>query len=217
MNEILPVKRSKSQARRNYDRLSKVYDLLTVSEKPLIKQGIDLLAIRSGEHVLEIGCGPVTGLKFVTKALGHQGKAIGLDLSHQMLKKSQGKGITPAPQLIQADGARLPLRSAEFDAVFSAFTVELFTEDDIRNVLGECRRVLKPLGRLGIVSLANSPHTLALQLYEQAHRLFPVAVDCRPIPLAALLKDRGFQLIRSEKTHNWGLPIGFTLSTKRQA
>ncbi len=213
MKTILPVKRSKAQARRFYDRISRVYDALTASEAGLIQRSVDLLALQAGESLLEIGTGTGRALHRFAETTPNFKSLVGLDLSRRMLLRSKAKGITPAPLLIQGDGACLPLPAHSFDAVYTAFTLELFSEQDIHLVLAECRRVLKSGGRLGVVALASAPRTLSLRLYEAAHRLFPVAVDCRPIPLPALLAKNGFALITAEKEINWGLPIHLTVST----
>lgn len=214
MSALLPIKRSKAQARRFYDRISGIYDVLTASEKPVIKQGLDLLDVQPGEHVLEIGCGTGSALQWIHNNASTPAGVLGLDLSRQMLLKSQQKTsrLQHPPLLIQGDGVKLPLAKAAFDAIFMSFTLELFSEAEIKTVLGECRRALKPSGRLGVVSLADTPRTLPLRLYELAHQLFPVAVDCRPIPVIDLLQTNGFEVKTAIKERNWGLPIHLTLS-----
>jgi ubiquinone/menaquinone biosynthesis C-methylase UbiE len=211
---MLPIIRSKDQARRYYDRISQFYETLTSSEIGLIQQGIEILAVQPGERVLEVGCGPGRGLKMITETTPDIEALVGFDLSYKMLLQSQSKQISPLPYYIQGDGAHLPMESGTFDALFSAFTLELFSEEDIIWVLGECRRVLKPYGRLGIVSLTGLPRTLSVRLYELAHQLFPVMVDCRPIPLVGLLEDNGFCIQTVEKSLNWRLPVMITMSTK---
>jgi ubiquinone/menaquinone biosynthesis C-methylase UbiE len=212
---MLSITRSKAQARRYYDRISQFYERLTSSEGSIILQGIEMLAVQPGERVLEVGCGPGTGLKFLAETTPGIEAIVGLDLSRNMLLQSQRKHISPHPHYIQGDGAHLPLARDTFDALFSAFTLELFSEEEIHVVLGECSRVLKPGGRLGVVSLAGSPRTFSVQLYELAHQLFPVAVDCRPIPLVELVEENGFCIQTADKTLNWGLPVMITVSTKR--
>jgi len=217
MTEISPITRTKIEARRYYDRISKYYDFLSISEQPLIRQGVSLLSIKPQEQILELGSGTGTGLSQIVERLSPAGLVIGLDISHQMLLHSQNKTNHKdvLPVYLQGDATRIPLRSGSFDAVFASFTLELFSIKDIHRVLSECSRVLKPAGRLCLVSLVQSPRTLSLQLYKLAHRLFPVAVDCRPIPLADLLTNNGFQIKRSQKALNWGLPIDLTLSIKQ--
>ena len=216
MNEMLPIKRSKTRARRFYDRISGIYDTLTSSEKALIKQGVELIAVQPGEHVLEIGCGTGSALKFILDSDLNPAGVIGLDLSRKMLLQSQKKNsqVEPPPLHIQGDGVHLPLLNNSLDVVFISFTLELFSKADLTKVLGECHRVLKSKGRLGVVSLASTPRTLPLKIYELAHQLFPVAVDCRPIPLVELLEANGFETITAKKHRNWGLPIHLTLSRK---
>lgn len=212
---MLPINRSKAQARRYYDRISRFYEMLTTSEKGIIQRGIEMLALQPGERMLEVGCGPGIGLKLITEITPGIEALVGFDLSRKMLLHSQHKPISPNPHYTQGDGAHLPLASNAFNALFSAFTLELFSGEEIHVVLSEYSRVLKPDGRLGIVSLAGSPRTLSVRLYELAHQLFPVAVDCRPIPLIDLLAENGFCIQTAEKKLNWGLPVILSVSTKR--
>ncbi|MFZ0532240.1 MAG: hypothetical protein WAM09_03595, partial [Anaerolineales bacterium] len=59
--QISRVERSKSAARRAYNRMSRIYDLLAgSSEAQFIHLGLDMLAVRAGETILEIGSGTGT-------------------------------------------------------------------------------------------------------------------------------------------------------------
>ena len=204
MKPMAPVLRTKDQARRYYDRISAIYDWLTASEKPLIKQGIETLSPQPGEWILEIGCGTGTGLALIQEKVSPSGFSLGLDLSHRMLLESR---INFCSALILGDAAHLPLSSGCFDGLFCSFTLELFPQTQISLVLNEIRRVLKPDGRLLVIALSNHHDTLALRLYERAHRLFPVAVDCRPIPLEQILHDNRFHIQTAVEFMNWGLPM----------
>ncbi len=216
MAEILPVNRTKQQARRYYDRISGIYDWLTISEAPLIEKGVKQLNISPGESILEVGCGTGRGLSLMARGLNSQGGLIGLDLSRKMLSVSRKKTeeTQPKPDLIQGDATRLPVQAGQIDALFCSFTLELFAADEIVIVLHEFRRVMKPSGRLGVVALAQEPRNLSVRLYEFAHKLFPVAIDCRPIPLVALLQENGFEVTTSAIEKNWGLPVHITTCKK---
>ena len=213
MNDIIPVTRSKHSARRYYDRISAVYDWLTASEKNLIRKGVDILSPSPGETILEIGSGTGSGLKFMSDQLSGEGHLIGLDLSHKMILTSQEKlrHISKVCSLIQGDGSHLPLYQNILDAVFCSFTLELFSKKEISAVLKEIHGVLKPGGRLAVLSLSDQPKTLAERLYTVGHRLFPKMLDCRPIPLLDLLVESGYRILYQEKSLNWGLPIQIVL------
>ena len=204
MKQLTPILRSKEQARRYYNRISGIYDWLTASEKSLIKNGVDTLSPQAGEKILEIGCGTGTGLKFILNKLNASGTVVGLDLSHKMLLESKAK---TSANLLQGDASELPITRAVFDGVFCSFTLELFSEKEILIVLKEIHRVLHTDGRLVVIALAKHPYTLAVRLYEVAHKLFPVAVDCRPIPLRQIIEENGFKILSTDKMMNWGLPV----------
>lgn len=215
MREISPINRSTNQARKYYDRISKFYDWLTSGEKKFVKLGVDLLSVKPKEKIVEVGCGTGAGIKYIQRKLSLEGILVGFDLSHQMLKRSQTKieFNNSGTHLVQGDAAKLPIKQDQFDGVFCSFTLELFSEREIRHVFTEFCRILNPGGRLAIVSLAQEPHTVAVDIYEWFHKKFPVAVDCRPIPLLYLLVDAGFEVTESRTDHYWGLPITIAYAT----
>ena len=214
MKRISPIKRSKSQARHYYDRISKIYDLMTSGEKGFIQKGVALLKIKPTEKIIDIGCGTGTGLKYIRKELSRFGSCIGIDLSHQMLLESKEKieSDSPCCNLVQGDGTNLPLEQDQFDGILCSFTLELFSQDDISTVLDELRRVLRDEGRCVFVALAQEPQTLVVNVYEWLHEQFPVAIDCRPIPLTDLLLEHGYKILDSTTMQYWGLSIKIVLS-----
>ncbi len=88
-DEISRVRRSKAAARASYDRMSGWYDWMAgSSEKGFTEQGLELLCVQPGEHVLEIGCGTGQSLLALSHAAGAIGRVYGLDLSSGMLHQS---------------------------------------------------------------------------------------------------------------------------------
>ncbi|RLD05948.1 MAG: 2-heptaprenyl-1,4-naphthoquinone methyltransferase, partial [Chloroflexota bacterium] len=108
----------------------------------------------------------------------------------------------------------IPFQGGFFDGVFTSFTLELFDSPHIPVVLSECRRVLKPGGKLVIVSLSKD-RALGLmgRMYESFHDRFPKWADCRPIPIKSLVKDAGFIIRESQEYKMWGLPVGMVLAS----
>jgi demethylmenaquinone methyltransferase/2-methoxy-6-polyprenyl-1,4-benzoquinol methylase len=209
-NEIERVSRSKEQARKSYNVMSRWYDLFTSSEKVFTDIGIQMLGVQPDESVLEIGCGTGHALvEFTSKCK----KVTAIDLSEKMLKVAQRKLQSKKAGLCQADGLFLPFYKEQFDNVFVSFTLELFDTPEIPKILHEIHRVLKDGGRLGVVSLAKQDK-LAVQIYEWFHRQMPSFVDCRPIYLQPLLKESGVQIQESIIKKMWGLPVEIAVARK---
>jgi demethylmenaquinone methyltransferase/2-methoxy-6-polyprenyl-1,4-benzoquinol methylase len=206
---------SREQTRQNYDRLSRWYDLFAGSEVKFTETGLQLLGVKTGERVLEIGFGTGHTLMRLAKRSGESGLTAGVELSPGMIamaeKRLQAQGPECSARIIQGDGARLPFVSRSFDAVFLAFTLELFAESEIPVLLEECHRVLKSDGRLGVVSLAKRD-TLACRLYEWGHERWPNVLDCRPIDVRKCLEVGGFRVQAAKVKSMWGLPVEIVLS-----
>jgi demethylmenaquinone methyltransferase/2-methoxy-6-polyprenyl-1,4-benzoquinol methylase len=149
-----------------------------------------------------------------------RGKSFGLDLSLGMAKIAQKRlsrgGLLDISELMLSDTLPIPLLSGSIDGVFSSFTLELFDTPLIPDVLAECRRVLKPGGRLVIVSLSRDrPLGWIGRAYEAFHNRFPTLVDCRPIPVLQLMKKAGYTIINSRAMNMWGLPVMIVKAIKQ--
>ena len=198
-----------------YDRISFIYDWLTISERPYRELALELLDLQPGESVLEIGCGTGQTLLALGAATGDQGRVVGLDLSPGMLQQSQknlGQGKGNTISLLRGSGLDLPLEANSFDALFMSFTLELFSLEEQHKVLGEARRVLRENGRLGLVTLTTDSQSFSLSLYQSLHEIFPGTIDCRPINPAPLLTAAGFIVSRQEGRAMFGLPLSIIMA-----
>ena len=210
---------NKAATQHNYDRLSRIYDLLSGGiEQALSHLGLKMLAVNPGERVLEVGFGTGHSLIDLAALVTKNGAVVGIDLSPKMaaeaLKKLKRKA-KPSPVLAGvADGVQMPFAPACFDAVWMSFTLELFCDSDALLVLNECRRVLKQGGRLGLVSLARTSQPGFMErLYVRAQRSFPSLIDCHPIEVEKMLTSAGFQTTISNRRSLWGLPVDIVVST----
>jgi demethylmenaquinone methyltransferase/2-methoxy-6-polyprenyl-1,4-benzoquinol methylase len=197
--------------RSNYDRLSPWYDLLAgPSERACRALGLRMLQVQPGERVLEIGAGTGQALGVLSRSAGPAGCAWGIDLSMGMCRVAGRRRAAAEGSwlVIRGDALRLPARDAAFDAVFMSFALELFEATDMERVLGECARALRPGGRLAVVALADDGRPGIMQrAYVWAHRRFPGWVDCRPIPVPAILAASGLRVRSTVRTAMWGLPV----------
>ena len=89
---------TRDQVRDVYDKRAGIYDLAVWSYylagmriRRWRRMAVDTLALRSGDTVVEIGCG--TGLNFslLEQAVGATGKIIGVDISEAMLDQARNR------------------------------------------------------------------------------------------------------------------------------
>ncbi|MFE5618631.1 class I SAM-dependent methyltransferase [Streptomyces sp. NPDC056463] len=106
------------------------------------------LGLRSGDAVLDAGCGTGRALPALRTAVGPTGTVIGADLTPEMLAEAVRAGRDEAGELIRTDVARLPLRDGALDAVFGAGLISHLANPaaDLR----ELARVVRAGGRLAL-------------------------------------------------------------------
>ncbi len=216
---ILPVFQTKEQTKAFYNKISRVYDLLSDrSEAPIRKAGLALLKAQPGERVLEIGFGTGHCLEALAKAVGVGGRVMGMDLSDQMVKLARHNlreaGLLERCRLRCGDATHLPDAADSLDAVFMSFTLELFDGPEIPTVLTECRRVLRPGGRLVVVGMSKEgSHDPLIQVFEWAHKHFPQFLDCRPIYVRTAIEEAGFRIEQVRHKHLW-IPVEIVRGVK---
>ena len=219
---ILSVPRSKEEAKQFYDRISRVYDYLTGAfEQKYAEMAAERLSVQEGETVLEIGFGPGRCLKRLAESVGKTGKVYGVDISSGMLEVARRRldkaQLIDRVELYCGDAVSLPYGDNTFDATFMSFTLELFDTPEIPRLLKEVKRVLKPRGRIGVISMSKeNGESLLLRLYEWAHRKWPKYIDCRPIYLEHSLRDAGYEIREKEKVKLLGLPVEIVIAIKER-
>lgn len=199
-----------------YDRISHSYDMIADSNEHVAREkGLAALAISAGETVLEIGYGTGHSLVTLANAVGETGKVYGVDISDGMKTVSEKRvteaGVADRVELSVANTPPLPYDDNTFDVVSMSFTLELFPLETIPEVLKEIRRVLKPEGRLGVVSMAlpkeGEKDSFLEKTYKWMHQHFPHIVDCQPINAEGFLTDAGFEIQFDETLEIWTMPV----------
>jgi SAM-dependent methyltransferase len=107
---------------------------------------LDLVGVRDGMTVLEIGAGGAQCSRWLAGA--HDVRVVASDLSGGMLRTAHDIDAARGTRLplLQCDGTALPLADASVDRVFTAYGVVPFVADS-GAVLREAARVLRPGGR----------------------------------------------------------------------
>jgi SAM-dependent methyltransferase len=150
------------------------------------------LARQPGDRLLEIGCG---GGLLLRDAPGTGVHAAGLGHSPDMAELAAGRA--PGAAVLPATAERLPFAADSFTA--AAMSVVFFFLTEPLRLLAECRRVLRPGGRLAVFTArscaARRPEPLAAQ--GHFHSDAKLAALARQAGLAEVKvhNDRGGQLL----------------------
>jgi ubiquinone/menaquinone biosynthesis C-methylase UbiE len=216
--DVLPVRQTKRQTRRFYDRIAPFYDLLSErTEWPVRQRALAALEPRPGERILEIGPGTGHNLVELARAVGTRGHVHGIDLSEAMLERArrliEQSDLTERVTLSCGDAVDLPYFDGTMDGVLMTFALELFDTPQIPVVLSECRRVLRPGGRIVIAGLTKDTEAgVVLRALEWTHAHLPQILDCRPIYVRRALAEAGFTIADAATVHAW-VPVEVVLGT----
>jgi len=165
-------------------------------------QTLSAMSLRSGERVLDAGCGTGLLIQGMVSAVGENGQIVGIDFSNDMLDVARERFQSiDRVSLQQASVTDLPLESESFDA--ASCTQTLLYVDDVEKAISELYRVLKPGGRIAV--LETDWRGLVLNSEDDAisNRVIDawdngVASPNLPVKLTLMLQKQGFTAISTK-------------------
>jgi ubiquinone/menaquinone biosynthesis C-methylase UbiE len=179
------------------DRLVSFLDRMAVVRASTKAMLIELLEIRAGQLILDVGCGAGHDLVAIAEA---GGRPFGVDPSRRMLAVSVRR--CPTAWLVQADGTSLPIAEATLDGCrIERVLVHL---SDPALVLAEVARVLRPDARVAVFE--PSPATLSVK-----GTTAPAAAA-----LARSIRDRFRQPLAGQQLGKWLRDTGFSSVSTHQ-
>lgn len=159
---------------------------------------LEALHLRTGEHVLDVGCGSGLLTEDMASLVGEGGRVVGVDTSLAMLALAERRCAGLAQiDLKQAGVEDLPEESDSFDA---AACVQVLLYADVPTALSEIKRVLKRGGRIAILETdwrGTVLNSFDDALTRKVLAAWDAAVPSPNLPalLGPLLKAAGFTAI----------------------
>ena len=193
------------------------YDLWALlTENKAVLRALTLADIQDGSSVLEVAVG--TGRlfsKIVERNL--HGKNEGMDISPAMLARARRrlqKFPSGTYQLQPGSTYELPYQDSTFDLLFNTYMLDLLPEQDFMKVLGEFKRVLKPGGRIVLVSFGFGMHWYNRFWYWLA-KIFPsLLTNCRPVRIGQIATLVGFHNLHVERISQTTFPSDIVVAEK---
>lgn len=147
------MQESKEQrVHRTFEKISEKYDVMNsvISFQRHIawrKKTMELMDVKKGSSALDVCCGTADWTIALAKAVGTEGRVVGLDFSENMLSVGKEKVAQlkfDQVELIHGNAMALPFEDNSFDYVTIGFGLR--NVPDYLQVLKEMHRVLKPGG-----------------------------------------------------------------------
>jgi len=131
---------------------------------------VEAADVRAGHHVLDVACGTGTLLALLAACAGPDGRAVGIDMSEQMLEMGRKKVKLAQVEFIRANAEDLPFEDASFDRITASLAIHEMNRPGRLNALAETGRVLKP-GGLVVLADMRRPDTWTTRLGMKFIRL----------------------------------------------
>lgn len=178
----------------DWDELARIYGRQVWLERASLRTLLDLLDPGPSDRLLDIA----TGTAALPAELATRGsrprEVVGIDRSAKMMRRAPD--LPAGWKLERADATGLPFADDSFDLVTVSYLLHLLDRETRSQVIEECARVLRPGGRIGVITIAPPRHGVTAALTAPvrwaAERYPSRLVGLRPLDPGPDLAAGGF-------------------------
>ena len=152
-----------------------------------------IAALRPGEVVVDLGSGAGFDCLLAARQVGATGRVIGVDMTHEMLKKARGNAARVGAAGVEfrlGEIEHLPVADNTADVIISNCVINLVP--DKAQVFRDAFRVLKPGGRLAIADVVNIVPLPAELAADKALLCGCISGAVSPAAIEGFLRTAGF-------------------------
>ncbi|XAY06944.1 tRNA methyltransferase [Paraconexibacter sp. AEG42_29] len=196
-----------------WDRQAARYPAQEHRQARALAVAVRLAATRPGDQVIDLATGTGAMLRALAALPADRRPAgvVGVDRSAGMLARAAATALPDGWTTVAADARAVPRPAAAADVVTCAYLLHLLTADQSAAVLAEALRLLRPGGRLIVVTVwidrSRPGGRLAGLAFGAAARAAPATLGgLRPHDPSALLTGAGFVLRRRVQVPRPGYP-----------
>jgi ubiquinone/menaquinone biosynthesis C-methylase UbiE len=214
---------TREEARRVYDRIGARQDTQAFYEDHAVGRAVRHAGFADARSVFEFGFG--TGRfaeRLLSQELPQEARWRGVDVSPEMVRLARRRleRFGARAEVVQSDGSPpVDEPAGAYDRFVSNYVMDLLSEEDIRGVLDQAERMLRPGGRLCLVSLTTGCSTASravIGIWSRVHGLAPKLVGgCRPLELRPRLVESAWNVLYHDRSATYGLPSEVIVAERR--
>ena len=138
---------------RHYNKTSRLYPVPGYPQQAQRRRAVRALGLRPGDTVVDVACGTGQNFPLIERAIGPEGRIVGVDLTDAMLAQARQRVETDSWNnvgLVQADAAAFEF-PGKVDAILSTYA--LSHVPDCGAVIAHGAAALRPGGRWVVLDL----------------------------------------------------------------
>jgi len=210
------------EVRSFYDWVGSKQDSQQWYEGPPLDELIEAIDFSEIDSIFELGFGTGSFAERLLRNYVQEGHYTGLELSVTMQKLASRRLAQYRDRvlLVETDGrVPLPFKSQSFDLFVSNYVFDILSPEQILEMLSEAWRILRPGGRLGLVSLChgiNLPTRIISAMWQWIHSVRPKLVGgCRPVELRSYLLPELWHIDHVRQLSSYGIPSSVLVASKK--